>query len=163
MGIAGLVLFGVFMIFNEDSSKPQKTVKTKKPEPIREPAGFVFQGSGEHQSEFSKSVDAFFKAGFREYREGNYLRAKQQFEMALQIDPNHALSKRYHQITLTQIQNEIDDLFERGRKAEFSGKLKEAKANYESILRLLSRDKDHPRYLQAKERLSELAKVGGPR
>lgn len=155
--IAGIVGVAAYVIFQGNVQQQQPGKKASPKTPSRETAGLLIgQNAATLSPEFEKSVEAFYKAGFREYRTGNYMRAKQQFEMALQIDPQHALAKMYLNNVIAQVKLEIDALMERGSRSYGAGKLKDAKMNYEAVLRLLSRDSTHPKYKEAKDRVDEI-------
>jgi len=154
----------VFYLFQDQIlSKSSSSNSSKNSYSKREPSSFEIKTQTSLSSEFTRSVDTFFKSGFREYREGNLLRAKYQFEMALQIDPNHALSRQYLQNTLSQVRNQVDQLMIRGSRAEQAGKLREAKGHFETVLRMLSKDNDHPKYHEAKQKLEQIRTFLGER
>ncbi len=103
-----------------------------------------------------KTADQFFRAGFREYREGNFLRAKTQFENALQIYPGHALSILYLQNCKLRTDDLVATYRDTGKKNLESGRIKSAKGQFESILRILSRDQTNQAYIEAKEQLERI-------
>ncbi|NDD90912.1 FHA domain-containing protein [bacterium] len=104
----------------------------------------------------SKSAEMFFKQGFREYREGNYLRAMNQFELVLQLSPDHDLARRYRDNARMAIDEEVRSHLEFGKKTLDSGKLRQSRAHYEAILRLLHTDQANPAYIEAKDQLEKV-------
>ncbi|MCM2323547.1 MAG: FHA domain-containing protein [Oligoflexia bacterium] len=106
----------------------------------------------------SKAAELFFKLGFREYTQGNFLRAKTQFETALQVAPRHAMAALYLQNCESRIKEEVDAHLRTGKKSLNSGKLREARAHFEQILRLLNRDQTNPHFIEAKEQLEAVRK-----
>jgi pSer/pThr/pTyr-binding forkhead associated (FHA) protein len=104
------------------------------------------------------SAEMFLKSGFREYREKNYLRARTQFETALQIDPTNSLAQRYLQNCNQAIDDEVKFELDRGKKADESGSVKEARLHYEAVLRLLYRDQSNPAYIEARDQLAAVEK-----
>lgn len=103
-----------------------------------------------------RSAEMFFKTGFREYKQGNYLRAKTQFETVLQMAPGHPLATLYLQNSETKIQDLVKAHLENGRRALDAGKLKESRGHFEATLRLLFRDQTNPSYIEAKEQLQKV-------
>ncbi len=103
-----------------------------------------------------RTVETFYRAGFREYTKGNYLRAKRQFETALQIDPSHLPSRSYLGKTEQSITEEIDDHLLKGKRKFDSGQLRDSRGHFEAVLRLLYRDRDHPHYKEAQEQLEKV-------
>lgn len=100
------------------------------------------------------AAETFFQEGFREFREKNYLRARVQFETALQINPGHGLSRSYLQQSERSIQGEVALHLKQGRHDFDSGKLRSARAHFEAVLRLLYRDVDRPEFTEAKDQLA---------
>jgi pSer/pThr/pTyr-binding forkhead associated (FHA) protein len=109
----------------------------------------------------NKVADSFFRAGLREYRAGNYIRAKQQFETALQIVPGHTLATLYLRNCDKSVEEDVKKSLYYGKKNMDAGKLRSAKANFEAVMRLLYRDQTNPSYLEAKENLEKVNKEIG--
>jgi pSer/pThr/pTyr-binding forkhead associated (FHA) protein len=101
----------------------------------------------------NKTADVFFKQGFREYIDKNYLRAKVQFETALQISPSHQLAALYLENCNKEIDADVKYELDGGKKDFEAGKLKEAKNHFESVLRLLYRDQSSPSFVEAQGQL----------
>lgn len=151
--ILGVLLFLLFVDTPTPSKRGRAPAQKLEPPSIM---GELIPGAS------SKESDVFYRLGFREYREGNYLRAKAQFETALQINPSHQLASHYLMSCNQEIQSEVAFHFERGRKGAEAGKLREAKTHFEAVLRLLFRDKGNKIYQETKDQLDKLEKEGGP-
>ena len=137
--------------------KDDKDDKAKKDEALyRELASYLPKGQ---TAEVSKTVQMFFKSGFREYREGNYLRAKSQFETVLQIDPSHNLARVYLKSAEQSIKEEVVLHLAQGKQDFQAGKIGSAKGHYEAILRLLFKDQTNPSFIDAKEQLTKITNV----
>ena len=114
------------------------------------------------------TADMFFKSGFREYRERNWLRAKTYFETVLQIEPDHYLAKLYLDNCENEIDGEVKYHLDIGKKNFVAGKLRDARAHFEAVLRLLFQDQSSAEYVEAKEQLASVTKAirgsteGGP-
>lgn len=106
----------------------------------------------------ARSAEIFFQAGFREYNQGNYLRAKTQFETVLQMSPGHELAGIYLRNSENRIKDEVKFHLDSGRKGFDSGKLRAARGHFESALRLLYRDPNDPAFVEAKEQLEKVRK-----
>jgi tetratricopeptide (TPR) repeat protein len=100
--------------------------------------------------------ETFFQEGFREFRERNFLRARVQFETALQINPSHSLARSYLQQSERAIEEEVSSHLARGRRDMDSGKLRSARGHFEAVLRLLYRDPENPSILEAKDQLDSV-------
>ena len=104
----------------------------------------------------SRNAEIFFKQGFREYRARNYIRALNQFELVLQMDPDHEMARRYRDNARLAIEDEVKTHLERGKKDFAAGKLRDARGHYEAILRLLFSDQSNPAYAEAKGQLEKV-------
>lgn len=97
--------------------------------------------------------ETFFQEGFREFRERNYLRARVQFETALQINPSHGLARSYLKQSEKAIADEVKAHLDRGRQDFDAGKLRSARGHFEAVTRLLYRDPENPSMLEAQDQL----------
>lgn len=169
-----------FMLLNEDSEKSQGKKGAKSSSNVQGAGGGTGTGQKEDSprvinlKEFlpesgpaviNQTTQNLMKTGLREYWQGNWLRAKLQFETVLQITPNHALARRYLQNCENQINAEVKGHLETGKKAFATGKLKSARGHFEAVLRLLYRDPQNENYLTAQDQLDKVineTKQGGP-
>lgn len=110
----------------------------------------------EDNVQIEKTAEMFYSEGFREFNNGNYLRARSQFETVLQMMPTHAMAKRYLENSNKAIEDAVRLALFTGRRAECSGKIRMARGQYEHVMRLLFRDQGNPAYSQAKEHLAQL-------
>lgn len=155
LGIVGWVLFSGSE--NETpKSKPAASGTSANTPQVRDLAAYL---PTQNSTQMKRDADAFFQFGFREFREKNYLRAKQQFETVLQISPGHSLARTYLSETKKAIDEEIDFHLQRGKRADEIGKTRESIAHYEAIIRLLSYDKLHPAFSQADQALKKIEKI----
>jgi hypothetical protein len=107
-----------------------------------------------------KKAEMFFKAGFREYQEENYLRAITQFNTVLDLtNQGHALALAYRDNALREIDKQMDKLLERGRKAKAAGRLRESKGMYQAVLRMNFGGSSDPKIIEAEEQLKEIQKL----
>jgi hypothetical protein len=144
LGIVAFVLFG-----SEDT--PKRIMKRVETVPL---ASYL----PETDQAVNKSAEVFFRSGFREYRQRNYLRARMQFETVLQIEPGHQLATLYLQNCNKAINEEVKFHLQHGKRAYEAGSLKQARLHYEAILRLLYRDQSNPSYIEARDQLATVNK-----
>ncbi len=150
VGVGALFLF-------DDDGKPKKPVK--KPgteEAVRELATYL--PDPQAMATMNRAADAFYRAGFREYRNGNYLRAKLQFENALQVLPSHPLAGIYLKNCELAVDGTVKKHLEMGKKEFDAGKLKSARSHFEAIQRLLFRNQSAAAYVEAGEQIEKIAK-----
>lgn len=151
----GVALFVAFMMFGGEEP-PKKAPAKKEPTEQRNLQMYL---PTEEAPQITRSSDLFFRNGFREYRQGNYLRAKQQFETVLQMSPGHPLATLYMKNCETRIKDEVKAHLDSGRRSFDSGKLKDAKAHFEAIVRLLHREQTNPAFIEAREQLDNVLKA----
>jgi pSer/pThr/pTyr-binding forkhead associated (FHA) protein len=140
----------VYLLLSSDDSPRQKRVKAQQS------LASYLPNTPSTDAAVNKTAEVFFKQGFREYRERNYLRAKIQFETALQISPGHPLATLYLENCNKEIKDAVKFELERGRKDFEAGKLKEAKNHFEAVLRLQYREQGSPTFVEAQEQLKQV-------
>lgn len=158
-----------FLLFEDSGNKPVVSQKPKTAatdaknavakDAARDLAAFLPHDPAAEEKtpqDGPRTVEMFYRAGFREYTKGNYLRAKRQFETALQIDPSHVPSRSYLGKTEQSISEEIDAHLLKGKRKLDAGQLRDSRGHFEAVLRLLYRDKDHPHYKEAQEQLEKV-------
>ena len=151
--IGGAVLFLLFFILKGDEKPKAPERKAETNIDSRNLASYL------PPSENNKAADVLFKDGFREYISGNYNRARTQFETVLQISPNHTLANLYLENCNKSVEGEVKLHLESGKRSRISGKLKDARAHFERVLRLLYKDQTNPSFLEAREQLEVTRKM----
>ena len=152
VGIMALLLF-----MDDPAKKPRPRPKgaQQKQAESRDLASFLPQSDKSANS----TSEMFFKSGFREYRERNWLRAKTYFETVLQVEPDHFLAKLYLDNCQNEIATEVKYHLEVGKQNFEVGKLRDARGHFEAVLRLLFQDQSSAEYVEAKEQLATVNKA----
>ncbi|OFZ19716.1 MAG: hypothetical protein A2X94_16815 [Bdellovibrionales bacterium GWB1_55_8] len=153
--VGGLVVLAFLFLSDDDPKKPVKKDSVDVAQSIRDIASL----RGEIPQ--NKAADAFFEIGFREYRQGNYLRARRQFETVLQVVPEHYLASSYLKTCDKRIEEEVKMHLVQGKKTLDAGKLKQARGHFESVLRLMHRNQSDPAFVEAKEQREKIMKQQG--
>lgn len=146
----------VFLVPDEKAAKKKKTPEPKASDASRDLAAYLPKG---YSAEVSKTVQTFFRSGFREFREGNYLRAQSQFETVLQIDGSHSLARIYLSNSKKAIEEEVKTHLTLGKQDYYAGKLQQAKGHYEAVLRLLYKDQSNQAFTESKDQLEKLKTI----
>ena len=115
----------------------------------------------EGSTEITKTAEQYYRQGFREYRVGNYLRAKESFELALQVNPAHERSRYYLASSVKENENEIRRLINAGKKSKDVGRLKEAQGYFETAMRHMASDQTNPDYIECEEALKGIKAGSG--
>jgi hypothetical protein len=154
-----VVLLWLFLDQEQTNKKlPPKGAPIVANDPTRNLASFL---PPPQDSDVSKKAEEYFKAGFREFVSGNYIRARIQFDTVLQIYPSHEMAHRY----LEKCKNEMDraakDYLLRGKNALDAGRMRDAQNSFEAVVRLFYHDPENPNYQAAQRLLEDLRKKGG--
>lgn len=153
--ILGALWFGL-SYFEDQQVQPRQKKKVAKQNPVVRNLAAFLPGMTEASRDLEDASEKFFKAGFREYREKNFLRARKQFETVLQINPGHKLAKLYLQNSIRAIKDEVKQHLVQGSKNLKSGKLKKAQGHFEAVKRLLYRDQENPAFTEATDQLNRV-------
>ncbi|MBC7691379.1 MAG: FHA domain-containing protein [Methylotenera sp.] len=154
----GVIGVGAYLMFFVDSDPaPNKKVAKDSAKESRNLASYL-PAINPDDTQSGRAAETFFRVGFREYREKNYLRAKTQFETVLQVVPGHPLATLYLENCDKAIEDEVKSHLEMGKKGLSSGKLRSAQGHFQSVKRLLNRDQSNPAYLEAKDQLDAVEK-----
>jgi len=151
--IAGAGVAALLLMPGEDR-QPKKPQAKNDGQESRDLASYLPTG----QPAAAKQAELFFRSGFREYRTGNYLRARTHFETGLQMAPGHRLATLYMQNCDRAIEDQVKEHLGTGKRSFSGGKLKESRGHFEAVLRLLYRDQSNPAYIEAKEQLDKVEK-----
>jgi pSer/pThr/pTyr-binding forkhead associated (FHA) protein len=109
--------------------------------------------------EVEKTAEQHFALGFREYTAGNYLRAKEAFELALQVNPHHGRARYYLMHSEHENREEIRKIVESARIAKEFGRNRKAIGLYETAIRHLYFDRENPLFVECETALKELKKT----
>ncbi len=112
--------------------------------------------------EVERTAEQHFALGFREYTAGNYLRAKEAFELALQVNPHHGRARYYLMHSDHENREEIRKIVESARIAKEFGRNRKAIGLYETAIRHLYYDRENPLYMECESALKELKKGETP-
>ena len=109
----------------------------------------------------AKTAEQYFQEGFREYRSGNFLRARDSFQLALQMNPSHEKAKFYLNNSIQESEEEVKRLMDAGERSLHAGRLGQARAFFEMALRRLPEDDENPKVQTCKNALKDLKTGGG--
>lgn len=148
-------LGGIYFYMDQAAPVASQAVKksAKKENDDRSLASYLPVGV---TRDVEKTAEQYYRQGFREYREGNYLRAKAQFELALQVNPNHGFARHYLAGAENEITAEIKKMIAGAQKSIVAGRLREAKGYYETAMRLMYYDRSNPDFIECEESLKKI-------
>ncbi len=121
----------------------------------------VADTSREIDKELEDKVDTILHRGLREYREENYYRAIEEFNLALILSPRSGRAAFYLEKAKQKLDENVKALFVRAKVAIDALKYDSAFVSYCAILRLLEKYPDDERHQKAKKELEDLANKTG--
>lgn len=108
-----------------------------------------------------KKLNAFIHGGRREFREGNYFRAMEEFRLALLISPNNGQASFYLSKAKQRLDDEISKNFEKGTQEQDSKKYQAAIVSYCGVIQLIKEYPNDERYKNALTKLSSIESALG--
>lgn len=105
-------------------------------------------------------VESLIHRGRREYREGNYFRAMEDFRLALTLEPGNATASFYNSKSKQRLDEEVTKFFSKAKQDKEAKKFQGAMVSYSSILRLLKGYPGDERFINAYCQLFDMLKSG---
>lgn len=103
-------------------------------------------------------VESLIHRGRREYREGNYFRAMEDFRLSLTLEPGNATASFYMSKSRQRLDEEVNKFFFKAKQDKEAKKFSSAMVSYASILRLLKGYPNDERFQKAYCQLSDMLK-----
>lgn len=152
---------GIGLILLDDSGAPKTRKKeastTKATKDVTdEYLNLVRQKQMMEDKALKQKMNTIFNRGLREYREKNYFRAINEFNLALILNPSDPLADFYLRKAKEELDKVIADEFIKGKRDEEALRYQNAIVTYCSIIRLLYQYKDDERYKSAEENIRNL-------
>ncbi|MEZ0392379.1 MAG: FHA domain-containing protein [Pseudobdellovibrionaceae bacterium] len=109
-----------------------------------------------------KAAQEHYIKGFRDYRQGQYARAKQSFQAALSFYPAHELARKYYLQAERKLEAQIDFHMSQGRKYYQKQNYKMCQSSFASVM-IMVKDPAKLKYREAKQLYEEcsLRREGG--
>ena len=109
---------------------------------------------GKGTQQYSEA-QGFYQRGFREFREGNFSRATQNFEAALALYPEHPLAKRYLERSHLKLNELVTEYLTRGERNFQQERYQAAFSDYKTVI-LLKNDPRDKTYQLAQKRIEAI-------
>lgn len=146
--VAAIVVLGILMFDGPPKKKVEKRVKTSANK-IDNLTKILKTKKQKEDREHIKKINAIIHRGQREFREGNYFRAIDEFELALLLSPNNGRASFYKRKSQQRLDEEIGKSFLKGRQEMESLKFEHAMKTYCTVAKLLINYKEDQRYKDA--------------
>lgn len=153
-----VVLAAVFLLPSEDGKKKESERKGKSLGEVSLDQIDIAEYNQEeiNDPEVRKKLEAYLHRGQREYREGNFYRAIEQFELALILVPNHGYATFYRQRAEESLNKFVDKIMTKAENDIAALRYRSAIIQYCSVISFLQDNPRHPGYVEAEKKISEL-------
>ena len=162
--VYGIVLLAIyFVLFEEEPSRKPTASENNTINNISgtDTIGVVEKYSEGQREERNSINEEYIHRGQREFREGNYFRAIDEFNMALILAPRDGNAGFYLNKTKQALNNHVKFMFEKGGREYDQLKYRGAIKSYCEIVKLLHKYPNDDRYKNAKEQIKFIGeKIG---
>lgn len=105
-------------------------------------------------TQFMRAQENYLK-GFRDYRAGFYARARESFQVVLNLDPENELAKRYFQLSKIKFDEQVKMFMLQGHANREKKNYRMCVANFRTVINMISNDKNSSTYKEADQFLNE--------
>ncbi len=155
-----VVAIAVLLLEQDPPAPSRSTAKGPTGDPTRDVTEEYLQLVRRKQLQDDKALkqkmNTIFQRGLREYREKNYFRAINEFNLALILNPNDPLADFYLRKTKEELDLVIADHFIKAKRDDEALRYRSAMVAYCAVLRLLHDYPNDDRYKAAENNLKEL-------
>lgn len=96
-----------------------------------------------------------FIRGFRDFQQGQYSRAREAFQVVLNLDPDNELAKRYFHLSRIKFDELVKFNMIQGNRYREKRNWKMCQSNYSNVMTMLQNRKDDPTFKEAKQYYQE--------
>ncbi len=96
-----------------------------------------------------------FVRGFRDFQQGQYARARESFQVVLNLDPENELAKRYYHLSQIKFDELVKFNMIQGNRYREKRNWKMCQSNYSNVMTMLQNRRDDPTYKEAKQFFEE--------
>jgi len=164
--IYGIVGIALLFLFLDDGGEEKKAPVKKAPVIEKEDkslASDLKKRNQNYDKETEEKIGTILHRGFRELREKNYIRAIEEFSLALILSPNHGRASAYLEKSKMLLDEEVKSQFNKAKREIDSLKFKKAVRIYCSILRYLQERPEDERYKRAQKEIDIIVEEQGLR
>lgn len=120
---------------------------------VREEAENELKAFEEHKARmnqqiYQKAYENFLR-GYRDYRQGQFLRARESFQVVLNLDPENELARRYLNLAKIRFDELVKFHMLQGRRYLEKQNYRMCKASFQTVMTMLGNDPSNPEYKEA--------------
>ncbi|MEK2689805.1 FHA domain-containing protein [Bdellovibrio sp. GT3] len=98
-----------------------------------------------------KRAQENFIRGFRDFQQGQYARARESFQVVLNLDPENELAKRYYHLSKIKFDELVKFNLIQGARYREKKNWRMCQSNYSNVITMLQSRRDDPSYKEAKQ------------
>lgn len=98
---------------------------------------------------YQKAYENFLR-GYRDYRQGQYARARDAFQVVLNLDPENELGKRYYNLAKIRFDELVKFYMLQGRRYQEKQNYRMCRSSLQTVMTMLGNDLTNPEYKEAK-------------
>lgn len=96
-----------------------------------------------------------FVRGFRDFQQGQYARARESFQVVLNLDPENELAKRYYHLSQIKFDELVKFNMIQGNRYREKRNWRMCQSNYSNVMTMLQNRREDPTYKEAKQFFEE--------
>lgn len=100
--------------------------------------------------QYRRAQENFIK-GFRDFQQGQYARAREAFQVVLNLDPDNELAKRYYHLSKIKFDELVKFNMIQGNRYREKKNWRMCQSNYTNVMTMLQYRKDDPSFKEAKQ------------
>ncbi|WP_374034742.1 FHA domain-containing protein [Bdellovibrio bacteriovorus] len=100
--------------------------------------------------QYRRAQENFIK-GFRDFQQGQYARAREAFQVVLNLDPDNELAKRYFHLSKIKFDELVKFNMIQGNRYREKKNWRMCQSNYSNVMTMLQHRKDDPSFKEAKQ------------
>lgn len=100
--------------------------------------------------QYRRAQENFIK-GFRDFQQGQYARAREAFQVVLNLDPENELAKRYFHLSKIKFDELVKFNMIQGNRYREKKNWRMCQSNYSNVMTMLQHRKDDPSFKEAKQ------------
>lgn len=104
--------------------------------------------------QYRRAQENFIK-GFRDYQQGQYARAREAFQVVLNLDPGNELAQRYFHLSKIKFDELVKFNMIQGNRYREKRNWRMCQSNYSNVMTMLQYRKDDPSFREAKQYFEE--------
>lgn len=156
-----LIIGGGFLFIDNNDQPKQEVSENKQSDGLRDlekdPVSLSDnKKNSQEDAESKKRLDNYIHSGRREFGEGNYFRAMEDFRLALLLSPNNGHASFYLSKAKQSLDDDINKNFIKAKQESESKKFQAAIVSYCGVVQLIQNYPNDERYKNAMMKISAL-------